>query len=339
MDIISLFSGAGGLDLGFEKAGFNIVYANEFDSSVWSTYEKNHSAPLDKRDIRKIQSSEMPSCDGIIGGPPCQSWSEAGTLKGINDARGQLFYDYIRILKDKQPKFFLAENVVGMLSKRHSSAVENIKKMFVDCGYDLTVTLVNTADYGIPQDRRRVFYIGFRKDLNINFSFPKFPQNVRHTLRDAIWDLKNSAVAALEKNYANHNVAIANHEYYVGSYSTIFMSRNRVRQWDEPGFTVQASGRQAQLHPQAPIMPMVSENKHIFAPGFENLYRRLTVRECARLQTFPDDFEFVYTKVDNGYKMVGNAVPVEMAKIIAERIGNVLEHKENFCSEPTALHS
>lgn len=319
MEIVSLFSGAGGLDLGFEKAGFNIIYANEFDSSIWDTYSKNHSGFLDKRDIRKIDSLEIPDCDGIIGGPPCQSWSEAGALKGIDDARGQLFYDYIRILKAKQPKFFLAENVVGMLSKRHSEAVENIKKMFVDCGYDLTVTLINVADYGIPQDRKRVFYIGFRKDLNVDFHFPK-PNKVKRTLKDAIWDLKDTAVPSLEKNCTNPDVAFSNHEYFQGSYSTIFMSRNRVRQWNECGFTVQASGRQAQLHPQAPVMPMVGKNLHKFAEGYEHLYRRMTIRECARLQTFPDDFEFIYSKLDDGYKMVGNAVPVEMARIVGDQI-------------------
>ncbi|MCM1167953.1 MAG: DNA cytosine methyltransferase [Ruminococcus sp.] len=327
MNIVSFFSGAGGLDLGFEQAGFNIVYANEFDSSIWATYEKNHSAPLDKRDIRQIKSKEIPDCDGIIGGPPCQSWSEAGALKGIDDARGKLFYDYIRILKDKQPLFFLAENVVGMLSKRHETAVENIKKMFRECGYDLTVTLVNVSDYGIPQDRKRVFYIGFRNDLGIAFKFPK-ALYLPKTLKDAIYDLKDNAVPALDKNTANPAVKVPNHEYFTGSYSPIFMSRNRVRQWDECGFTVQASGRQAQLHPQAPIMPKVDENKHIFVEGKEHLYRRLTVRECARLQTFPDTFEFVYDKVDDGYKMVGNAVPVEMARIIAERIRQQIEDTE-----------
>ncbi len=319
MNIVSLFSGAGGLDLGFEEAGFDIIYANEYDSSIWATYMKNHSAFLDKRDIRKIKSTEIPDCDGIIGGPPCQSWSEAGALKGIEDARGQLFYDYIRILNDLRPKFFLAENVVGMLSKRHSEAVRNIKQMFVDCGYDLTVTLVNVADYGIPQDRKRVFYIGFRKDLRVDFKFPE-PSKIKHTLKDAIWDLRNTAVPSLDKNCANPNVSVSNHEYFHGSYSTIFMSRNRVRQWDECGFTVQASGRQAQLHPQAPVMPMIEKNKHIFAEGYEHLYRRMTVRECARLQTFPDEFEFIYSKTDDGYKMVGNAVPVEMARIIAAEI-------------------
>ncbi|MCM1578283.1 MAG: DNA cytosine methyltransferase [Ruminococcus sp.] len=336
MDIVSFFSGAGGLDLGFEQAGFNIIYANEYDSSIWATYEKNHSAPLDRRDIRKIKGDEIPDCEGIIGGPPCQSWSEAGSLKGIDDARGKLFYDYIRILKEKQPLFFLAENVVGMLSKRHENAVENIKNMFCESGYDLTVTLVNVADYGIPQDRKRVFYIGFRNDLGTAFKFPKAP-HIHKNLNEAIYDLKDSAVPALEKNYANPDVKVPNHEYFIGGYSTIFMSRNRVRQWDECGFTVQATGRQAQLHPQAPVMPKVDENKHIFAEGKEYLYRRMTVRECARLQTFPDTFEFIYGKVDDGYKMVGNAVPVDMARIIAENIRQQIEDikrekKSSYCN-------
>ena len=122
MKIISLFAGAGGLDLGFRKAGFEIIWANEFDSSIWETYEKNNSVLLDKRDIRTVSSKELPQCDGIIGGPPCQSWSEAGSLRGIEDSRGKLFYDFIIILTDKQPKFFVAENVSGMLSSRHSEA-------------------------------------------------------------------------------------------------------------------------------------------------------------------------------------------------------------------------
>lgn len=329
MNIISLFSGAGGLDLGFEKAGFNILIANEFDSSIWATYEKNHRAYLLKKDIRDISDKDFPdNIDGIIGGPPCQSWSEAGAQRGINDARGKLFYDYIRILKNKTPKFFLAENVSGMLSNQHSQAVANIIKTFEDCGYNVTVNLVNAADYGVPQDRKRVFYIGFRKDLNIHFSFPKATtpnKSDKKTMWDAISDLKNSAVPALPKNKTNGKLEIPNHEYFIGEYSTIFMSRNRVRAWDEQAFTVQASGRQCQLHPQAPKMQLVEKNKRIFVPGKEKLYRRLTVRECARIQGFPDSFEFIYTNVDDGYKMVGNAVPVELAYIIAEEIKKCLE--------------
>lgn len=324
MKIISLFSGAGGLDLGFKKSGFNIIMANEFDKTIWATYEKNHSAPLIKGDIRDIKESDFPDeVEGIIGGPPCQSWSEAGSLKGINDDRGKLFFDYIRILKDKQPKFFLAENVSGMLSNRHSQAVQNIVSCFEECGYDVTIDLVNASDYGVPQDRKRVFYIGFRKDLNIKFEFPKPTTPLseqKKTMKDAIGDLEGTAIPALPKNKTNGKLEVPNHEYFTGTYSTIFMSRNRVRPWDRQAFTVQASGRQCQLHPQAPEMILVEKNKRIFVPGKEELYRRLTVRECARIQGFPDDFEFIYTSVDTGYKMIGNAVPVDLAYIIANSI-------------------
>lgn len=328
MKIISLFSGAGGLDLGFVRAGFDIAMANEFDKKIWATYEKNHKAPLIKGDIRDIKESDFPDeVDGIIGGPPCQSWSEAGALRGIDDERGQLFFDYIRILRDKQPKFFLAENVSGMLANRHSEAVQNIVSRFEECGYDVTIDLVNAADYGVPQDRKRVFYIGFRKDLNIKFKFPEpttpLPEQ-KKTLRDAIGDLVDTAVPALPKNKTNGALKIPNHEYFVGAYSTIFMSRNRVRSWDQQAFTVQASGRQCQLHPQAPEMILVEKNKRIFVPGKEHLYRRLTVRECARIQGFPDDFEFIYTDIDTGYKMIGNAVPVDLAYIIAKSIKQYL---------------
>lgn len=333
MNLISLFSGAGGLDLGFEKAGFTIAMANEYDKGIWDTYERNHTAPLLKGDIRSIKEADFPDeIDGIIGGPPCQSWSEAGALRGINDVRGQLFFDYIRILKNKQPKFFLAENVSGMLANRHSEAVRNIVKQFENCGYDVSITLVNAADYGVPQDRKRVFYIGFRKDLKVNFKFPQptTPNPAQKlTLRDAIGDLADTAIPALPKNKTNGKLNIPNHEYFVGAYSTIFMSRNRVRAWNEQAFTVQASGRQCQLHPQAPKMQFIEKNKRRFVPGYEYLYRRLTVRECARIQGFPDDFEFIYTDVDYGYKMIGNAVPVNLAYEIAKSIKSTLTENES----------
>lgn len=329
MKVISLFSGCGGLDLGFEKAGFEIPVANEFDKTIWDTFEINHpKTKLIKGDIRNIKEEDFPNeIDGIIGGPPCQSWSEAGTLKGIDDDRGKLFYDYIRILKNKKPKFFLAENVSGMLSVRHSEAVKNFTSMFEQSGYDISLTLVNAKDYGVAQERKRVFFIGFRKDLNVNFTFPKGStknDSKKITLRDVIWDLQETAVPAGEKNYANPN-AINNNEYFVGNYSTIFMSRNRVKSWDEQAFTVQASGRQCQLHPQAPKMLKIEKNKFCFVKEKESLYRRMTVREIARIQGFPDDFKFIYKNVNNGYKMIGNAVPVNLAYEIAIVIKNILK--------------
>lgn len=333
MNLVSLFSGAGGMDLGFRKAGFNIIWANENDKNIWETYKKNHTAFLDERDIRTIKSSEVPDCDGIIGGPPCQSWSEAGVLKGITDERGKLFFDFIRILRDKQPKFFIAENVSGMLSDIHKSAVESIIQMFNGSGYDIYIKLLNAVDYGISQDRKRVFYIGFRKDLNVKFKFPNSINN-KLVLRDTIWDLKSNAIPALPKNKSNgENCIIKNHEYMIGGFSSIYMSRNRVRSWDEPSFTIQAGGRHAPLHPQAPKMIFVEQNKRIFAPGKEDLYRRLSIRECARIQSFPDSFEFFYTDVSDAYKMIGNAVPVELAFHVAKAVRMSLLSIDNFMGE------
>lgn len=330
MNIVSLFAGAGGMDLGFKKAGFNIIWANEYDSTIWKTYENNHTTTLDKRDIRHILSDEIPDCYGIIGGPPCQSWSEAGALRGIEDSRGKLFYDFIRILRDKKPKFFVAENVSGMLADMHRVAVQTIIRHFEEAGYNLYIQLINAAEYDVPQDRKRVFYIGFRNDLNINYHFPSSHKQ-RLTLRDAIWDLQDSALPAKASNKTNNGrCKIPNHEYMTGGFSTIFMSRNRVRGWDEQSFTIQAGGRHAPIHPQAPKMLFVEQNKRIFVPGKESLYRRLSVRECARIQTFPDDFIFYYDNLSDGYKMVGNAVPVNLAKAIAESIKLALKINDNI---------
>lgn len=322
--LISLFSGCGGLDLGFEKAGFEIPIANEYDKTIYDTYKVNHPmTTLIEGDIRKLSTDILPrNVDGVIGGPPCQSWSEAGSQRGIQDSRGQLFFDYIRIIQDIQPLFFLAENVTGMLAPKHNDAVQNILHMFDDCGYNVNIYRVNAKDYGVAEERKRILYIGFRKDLNIDFILPRGSTagNNKITLRDTIWDLQSTAVPALGKN--KHNpAAINNNEYFVDSYSPMFMSRNRVKDWDEQAFTVQASGRQSQLHPSSPKM-VKQGNGFIFQPGYD--YRRLTVREAARIQGFPDEFAFIYNKLDDGYKMVGNAVPVNLAYEIATAIKNTI---------------
>jgi DNA (cytosine-5)-methyltransferase 1 len=332
MKIVSFFAGAGGLDLGFQKAGFNVVWANEYDKEIWETYEKNHpNTFLDKRSIVNIPADEVPECDGIIGGPPCQSWSEAGSARGIKDKRGQLFYDFIRILEAKQPKFFLAENVSGMLISKHTEALEGIKELFRNAGigYELSFQMLNASDYNVPQDRKRVFFIGIRKDLNFKYQFPTetFP---KITLENAISDLKKTVIPALDFNNTNGNTCkIPNHEYMIGGFSTMFMSRNRVRSWDEQSFTIQAGGRHAPIHPQAPKMKFIEQDVRVFVPGKEKLYRRLSVRECARIQTFPNDFVFHYKKIAAGYKMIGNAVPVNLAHFLANSIKKQIQNAEN----------
>lgn len=325
--IASFFSGAGGLDKGFENSGhFNVIYANEYDKTIWDTYRANFPhTDLDTRSIKVLDPEiDVPDCDGIIGGPPCQSWSEAGAMRGIEDHRGQLFFDFINILKVKQPYFFLAENVAGMMANRNAQAVANIKQHFRDCGYHLEEPqLLNVSDYGVPQDRKRIIFVGFRSDLNIKYEYPKpttLEPEMKRTLRDAIGYLDGLALPAIGKNNTNGAVCkIHNHEYMTGGFSTIYMSRNRVRSWDEPSFTIQAGGRHAPLHPQAPKMTKVEKNKQVFdlEADKKGLYRRLSVRECAELQTFPKDFIFHYKKIADGYKMIGNAVPVDFAEILA----------------------
>ena len=177
------------------------------------------------------------------------------------------------------------------------------------------------------EERKRVFYTGFRKDLGIDFKFligSTVDDKNKLTLRDIIWDLQETAVPSAERNHHNTS-AINNNEYFTGEYSSIFMSRNKVKSWDEQAFTVQASGRQCQLHSQAPKMMKVSKNDCRFVEGKEHLYRRMTVREVARVQGFPDDFQFIYDSVNDGYKMIGNTVPVNLAYEIASAIRKELK--------------
>lgn len=324
MKVASFFSGAGGLDLGFENAGFDIVFANDNWKGCWKTYEKNHNLKINRKSIEDITGDEIPDVEGFIGGPPCQSWSLAGAMKGIKDSRGQLLYDYVRLIEEKKPKFFLAENVPGMVCKTHYDEFEKFRDALKDIGYSISFQVLNANDYEVPQDRKRVFLVGLRDDLNKEFEFPK-PISPKLTLKDAIGDLPEP-LPAYGKNKANPDskLLVSNHEYMTGDFSSMYMSRNRVRKWDEPSFTIQAGGRHAPCHPQANTMIKVGKDKRAFDPDSPKPYRRLSVRECARIQTFPDEFKFYYSSINDGYKMIGNAVPVKLAENIAKQIKKVL---------------
>lgn len=318
MKIASFFSGAGGLDLGFTNAGFEIVFANDNWEGCWETFEKNHGISINKKSIVDISPSEIPEVVGFIGGPPCQSWSLAGTMKGINDPRGQLFYNYINLIREKEPLFFLAENVAGILSPKHKLEFMKIIRAFEEIGYNVSFRLLDAKYYNVPQERQRVIIVGYHEKLGKEFEFP-LENTELITLKEAIGDLP-APISAKEKNKTNQNLSVPNHEYMNGGFSTIYMSRNRVRSWNEQSFTIQAGGRHAPIHPQAPKMNFIEQNKREFVKGKENLYRRLSVRECARIQTFPDDFIFYYKDIADGYKMIGNAVPVKFAEAIAQKI-------------------
>lgn len=331
MRAISLFSGCGGLDLGFTNAGFRLVYANDIDKIVWETFERNHGIRIDRRSICEVQPEEIPDAEGIIGGPPCQSWSLAGEMRGARDERGRLFWEYLRILERKRPLFFLAENVPGIVSRTHLPEFQRILARLWQAGYRASYRVLDARDYGVPQERRRVIVVGYRADLRRLFEFPP-PTHSRQggispdgrrllkwqTLRDAIGDLPE-AVPAREGNRANEGLAVPNHEYMNGGFSPIYMSRNRRRDWDEPSYTIQAGGRHAPLHPSSARMSKAGKDRWEFE-GESPKYRRLSVRECARIQTFPDSFVFHYRNVADGYKMAGNAVPVRLAEALARKI-------------------
>jgi len=328
--ILSLFSGAGGLDLGFRNVGFDICFSVENDKSTFQTYKHNFPKTKHLEDsiinLKKEHIDEK--IDGIIGGPRGQSWSEAGAQRGINDPRGKLFYEYVRIINLFKPKFFLAENVQGLLFAKHSKSFNNIVKKFSNLNYKVDFQLLDAVDFNVPQNRKRVFIIGVRKDIKKIFRFPIgniLKKNL--TLKETIWDLRE-AVPAKNKNASNgqeltKNI-IQNNEFMTGTFSSIYMSRNRVRSWNEPSYTIQAGGRHAPIHPDAPKMIKIGKDKMKFDTKDKNKYRRLSIRECARIQTFPDDFIFFYEKLSDGYKMVGNAVPVKLAEEIAKEIKKTL---------------
>ena len=310
--LVSLFAGAGGLDIGFEKAGFKTIWANEYDRTISPSYQNYFpDVKFDARSICDIPDEDLPnSAIGIIGGPPCQSWSEAGARRGITDERGKLFFEYLRVVKKIQPKFFVAENVHGIVHSRNRASFEEILIKFKEIGYTVSWQVLKASNYGVAQDRERVIIVGYQNSLGKVF---KFPQALPHkvTLRQAIGDLADEPLGSTK---------ILNHEFIDSGYSSIFMSRNRVRGWDEQSYTILATDRHIPFHPQAPKMVKLENGRRGFAPGFEDLYRRLTIRECARIQSFPDDYEFKYSNIRNGYKMIGNAVPVELAYHIAKAI-------------------
>ncbi len=331
MKIISLFSGAGGLDLGFEKAGFRTIWANENDKNIIPTYKKNFKkTELVEISISDIDLKSIPECDGIIGGPPCQSWSAAGSHRGIEDERGKLFLkEYVKIVKEKKPKFFLAENVPGIEYKKHENSFTEILESLRSIGYNISYKVYNTYDYGVAQTRKRLIIIGYASGYSNFFELEPY-KGKQLNLRDVIYDLQDSAVPAIKRTKPNPLCKTLNHEYNntpKNKNSFHYMSRNRVREWGEGSFTIPATGRHVPQHPQAPKMiPKIDkEGKRVlnvmeFKSGFKRKYRRLSIRECARIQGFPDKFEFIYNNVDHGYKMIGNAVPVGFAYLIAKQI-------------------
>ena len=331
--MVSLFSGCGGLDLGFSEAGFKIVWANDFDSDAQRIYELNIGL-IDKRDILTVNEDEIPDCDIITAGFPCQPFSNAGNRKGIHDSRGMLYKECLRIIKKKQPKVFVFENVKGLLSTKYIDGRLLSDVIVTDLeepsnpnelGYNVTYKLLNASDYGVPQNRQRVFFIGIRKDLNKKFVFPEATVKKKVVLGD-ILDIPENVQNQKDWPFSPQALEMVRNIPEGGSWKDVpyeslaprFQKiRDNMKLYHSPNFYRRFSRNEVCGTITASAQP---ENCGIIHPT-EN--RRYTIREIARIQSFPDGFKFIDDSVKDivaMYKVIGNAVPPKLAKAIAKSI-------------------
>jgi DNA (cytosine-5)-methyltransferase 1 len=312
----SLFCGCGGTDVGlkgnfeflgrrYPKNNIEIVYANDIDDNACKIFENNFEIKPDNRDIREIQASNLPDFDILTGGFPCQSFSivaQNPKRLGIKDDQGMLFFEMCRILREKQPKCFIAENVKGILSVNNKEAFPLIIEKFEKCGYTVVHSLLNSAHYKVPQKRERVIIVGFRNDIGEKFIFPDSvcsSENEYATLGAVIeqtvdekYFFSEKAIAGMMKNRKN-------------------MNKGRTQNLNAPCNTVGAHLAKVSLNSTDPVL-------------YQNgRYRRFTPREVARIQSFPDTFELIGTESAQ-YKALGNAIPPVMFWHVAREVSNFL---------------
>lgn len=328
--MVSLFSGCGGLDLGFETAGFDIVWANDFDSDAQAVYRLN-IGEIDGRDIMSVGEEDIPDCDILTAGFPCQPFSNAGNRKGVHDSRGMLYKECLRIIEKKMPKVIVFENVKGLLSTKYIDGRKLVDVIVEDLanmngvGYNVDYKLINASDYGVPQNRQRVLFIGIRKDLNIDFVFPKKMDKKGLTVGDILeipndvpnqidWPLSPQAMEMIAYIPEGGSWKDVPYEHLAPRFRKI---RDNMKKYHSPNFYRRFARNEICGTMTASAQP---ENCGIVHP-VEN--RRFTIREVARIQTFPDDFIFIDDNMKNiaaMYKVIGNAVPVKMANAIATAI-------------------
>ena len=296
MKIISLFSGAGGLDLGLIQAGNTVIWANDIDKDAVATYKENIGDHIVCDDIKNIDISTLPDADVVVGGFPCQGFSQANRLRTLEDDRNQLYRFFYNTIKIKQPKFFIAENVKGILSLGKGEAIKQIVSDFEAAGYITSVNLVNMANYGVPQTRQRVIIIGQRVDLGeeLRFAFPQPTHSKNGELQK--WVSIKEAIDHFPDPDKENNVL--NHIYSAYKVEYRNFTGHRETDPDKPSPTVLARG---------------NGKGGVCAIPHYNGKRRLTIRESASVQTFPEDFHFVGT-MNSCYRQIGNAVPVMFAR-------------------------
>ena len=302
MKIISLFSGAGGLDLGLIQAGNQVIWANDIDKDAVATYRKNIGKHIVHDDICNIVAATLPDGDVVVGGFPCQGFSQANRMRTLEDERNQLYRFFYTAIKEKQPKFFIAENVKGILSLGKGEAIKQIISDFESVGYCTKINLVNMADYGVPQTRQRVIIIGQRTNVGDKplFHFPA-PTNSRNGKLPKWISIKEAIDHFPDPDTDN---TIANHIYSAYKITYRNFTGHRKTDPDKPSPTILARG---------------NGKGGVCAIPHYNGKRRLTIRESASIQTFPDDFVFMGS-MNSCYRQVGNAVPVKFAKMLGKEL-------------------
>ena len=304
--VASLFCGCGGMDLGvlggftflgkeYPKNPFEIVYAVDFDEYCTKIYNENFEHKCIVKDVRDIKTNELPEFDMLIGGFPCQSFSISAQNPprlGFKDERGMLFFEMVKILKERQPRFFIAENVKGILSANEGKAFPMIIKEFRDAGYHVMHKLLNASDYGVPQKRERVIIMGFLKEEDARMC--KFPSKIKREDRKVLGDV------VLQKE--NNNESLFFSEKAVAGMMAVRdkMNKGRAQNLEEPCNTVSAHLAKVSLNSTDPVLII------------NGRFRRFSSREAARIQSFPDTFRLESVSQGRQYRAIGNAVPPVM---------------------------
>lgn len=320
--VASLFCGCGGTDVGilgnftflgkyYHPNNMTIVYANDIDVNACAIFERNFGITPDNRDIREVKSEEIPEFDILTGGFPCQSFSiiaQNPLRLGIKDDRGRLFFEMCRVLKERKPKCFIAENVKGILTANRRKAFPLIIKEFESSGYNVKYTVLNSAWFGVPQKRERVIIIGFRNDLDDDFQFPD------PVLKNELeWIPLNTVIeSVVDKKYFFSEKAVLGMMR-----KRITMNKGRAQDINKPCNTVGAHLAKVSLNSTDPVL--LDSGR----------YRRFTPREVARIQSFPENFELVGSEASQ-YRALGNAIPPVMAWYVANKVCEWFLNKEKF---------
>lgn len=323
LKVASLFCGCGGSDLGmiggfkylkkrYSKLIFDIVYAIDFDKWAVETYNKNFKHKAVCGDVIEADFKKLPDIDVMIGGFPCQSFSTVNPTKDTNDDRANLYKQIVRFLKEKQPKFFICENVKGLLTLQKGEIIKKITTEFEAEGYNVQYSLVKAVEFGVPQKRERVIIVGIRNDINKVYQFPKglCTEDKGFTPLSKVID----ELALTEQKYYFSERAVQGMKNAKNN-----MKRGLWQDLNQPCLTITAHLAKTSMNSRDPIL--------LVNPATE-LYRRFTPREAARIQSFPDTF-ILNDSEPKSYKQIGNAVPPVMMWHIAKSLQEMILENED----------